>query len=101
RRPSDPTGTTVPHALSIRSGEDLLPLLPTKMPRFKAGDRPLAGVQWELEELLGIGGFGEVWRARHPQSPSLASALKFCLDKRATRLLRHEAKTLNRVRAHG
>ena len=42
--------------------EDLLPLLPTGLPRFKAGDRPLPGVDWELEELLGVGGFGEVWK---------------------------------------
>src|SRR5207248_2960989 len=51
RRPSDPTGKTVPPALAPRRPEDLLSFLPPKPPRFKPGDRPLPGVDWELEEL--------------------------------------------------
>ena len=65
RRPSDPTGTTVPAGLSLHRGEDLLRLLPSKPPRFRPGQKPLPGQAWELEELLGVGGFGEVWKARH------------------------------------
>jgi hypothetical protein len=42
RRPSDPGGTTVPAGLHLRKPEDLLPFLPTGLPRFKPGDRPLA-----------------------------------------------------------
>ncbi|HVS35941.1 MAG TPA: hypothetical protein VMS17_10205 [Gemmataceae bacterium] len=65
RRPSDPTGTTVPADLPLCSPEDLLPFLPPSPPRFQAGMRPLPGVDWVLEEPLGVGGFGEVWKARH------------------------------------
>jgi eukaryotic-like serine/threonine-protein kinase len=101
RRPSDPGGTTVPASLSLRQPADVLPLLPPKLPRFKAGDRPLPGVPWMLEEMLGVGGFGEVWRAQHRSDPSLKVALKFCLDEGAARSLRHEAKVLSRVRSQG
>lgn len=101
RRPSDPGGTTVPPGMALRGGNDLLPFLPVGLPRFRPGDRPLAA-DWELVELLGKGGFGEVWKARHlHQSRKRPVALKFCLDPVAAATLRNEAALhdqLDRVR---
>jgi tetratricopeptide (TPR) repeat protein len=102
RRPGDPQGQTVPQERVPQQADDLIPLLPARLPRFKAEDRPLAGVDWVLEELLGVGGFGEVWKARNPLLASAPPvALKFCLDEQAARLLRHEAAVLDRVMRQG
>jgi serine/threonine protein kinase len=103
RRLSDPTGRTMSRGLSLAKSEDVLPFLPTQLPRFKPGDRPPGIGDWELQELLGAGGFGEVWKARNLYFDSVPPvALKFCLDPTAKdRLLRHEAAVLNQVMRQG
>ena len=53
RRPSDPVGIHL--AGGVDNPESILPFLPAHLPRFKPGDRPLPGIDWELEELLGVG----------------------------------------------
>jgi hypothetical protein len=86
----------------LREAKDLLPLLPSRVAHFRAGDRPLPGVDWELVELLGAGGFGEVWKARNPHFDGVTLvALKFCQHPDARRLLQHEAGLLNRVMRQG
>jgi serine/threonine protein kinase len=99
RRPSDPSGLTVPPQFSLQRPEDLLVFLPSRWPRFQPGDRPSGIGDWELVELLGMGGFGEVWKARHRYFDGIAPVvLKFCLDDTARdRLLHYEAGVLNQV----
>jgi len=104
RRPADPTGTTIPPGILMTNADDLLTLLPSKPSRFKPGDHPPGIGDWELVELLGVGGFGEVWKARNPYFDSVSNvALKFCLDSEASRTLtlRHEAAILNQVMRQG
>jgi hypothetical protein len=96
-------GKTAPGGARPHESDALLPFLPERPARFRPGDRPLPGVDWELEDLLGAGGFGEVWKARNPHFAGIPPvALKFCLDADSRdRLLRHEAAVLDRVMRHG
>jgi serine/threonine protein kinase len=102
RRPADPRGVTVPPNQRIDKPGYLAGMLPGRLPRFKPGDRPLAGAPWQLDKLLGVGGYGEVWKGQHPKLKSIAPvALKFCLDPSAAQTLRNEAALLDRVMEQG
>jgi hypothetical protein len=98
RRPDDPIGLTVPPNLALRSAADLAKFLPDRFPRFKKGDCPLPNSDLVLDEFLGMGGFGEVWKAVHKDRPHAPPvALKFCTDEGASKSLRREVELLDRV----
>ena len=96
RRPSDPSGKSLASGFSLGKNDAFLKLLPENLPKFKAGDSPVGN--WKLVELLGVGGFGEVWKAEHPTLKGIAPvALKFCLSEESARFIRHEGQLLSRV----
>ena len=102
RRPEDPSGRTVPAGLVLRRAEDLKQVLPERMPLFQPGAKPVPGTDLVVEELLGVGGFGEVWKASHQFRPHLPPvALKFCVEETAARTLRKEVELLDRVSRQG
>ena len=102
RRAEDPSGRSVPDQFSLHDGADLARRLPSRLPKFRPGE-PLPGRPgWLLGELLGSGGFGEVWLARNPSLAALKGAVKFGTDPQAReRLLRHEGGLVSRVMEEG
>lgn len=97
KRPADPSGTTIPSELDLLDVVQLAALLPRRPPKFRAEDPVPDAPQWRFVELLGAGGFGEVWLARHSFLDQ-RRAFKFCLDPASReRLLRHEGEVVKRV----
>ncbi|MBA4191814.1 MAG: hypothetical protein C0467_27865 [Planctomycetaceae bacterium] len=99
KRPADPSGKTVPASFALTTADDVLRLLPPRPPRFKAGDALPGHAEWRLERVLGVGGFGEVWLARHTDM-GLESAVKFCHGPQAADL-RHESQVIAQVMRAG
>ncbi len=88
---------------SLRSAEELLPFLPTDLPRFRCHDRPFPGAAWRLDELVGVSDLGEMWRAsRENGSEGAIAAIKFCTDPTVLHHLQsHEATALERYAFYG
>ncbi len=85
RRPSDPTGRSVPAGMSFDDPAELLRLLPHRVPRLRAG-QVAGGGEWELVRYCGLGARTEVWAGRSPKGAEPA-ALKFVMDPTAARLV--------------
>ena len=53
RRPADPTGLTVPADFAVRSADDVIRLLPARLPRFRPGADLPQRPDWVLENCSG------------------------------------------------
>ncbi|OQW94826.1 MAG: hypothetical protein BWK79_04645, partial [Beggiatoa sp. IS2] len=94
-------GTALHAALPIGEGFDRIAhnafyqsLFPCWRLRFHAGEAiPHRIPTCHFVQLLGIGGFGEVWEVRHPYLPD-HFAVKFCQDELSAKVLKREAQAL-------
>ncbi|NBO91572.1 MAG: hypothetical protein EBV06_04555 [Planctomycetia bacterium] len=101
-RPEDPSGRSLPKNFQIHDEQDIVRLLPVRLSRFKPGDNPPWLRGWRLVELIGVGGFGEVWKVQSTRAANLFGALKIgngLTDKEFSLL--NEGDVLNRLLAEG
>ncbi len=97
RRPQDPSGTTIPISFDLKDPAQLASIFPKRAPLFQIGQQVPHSPSYVFSEILGSGGFGEVWLAKH-NFLDQRRAFKFCLDAQAReRLLRHEGEVVKRV----
>ncbi len=93
----DPSATTVPATVGVDDPQQLAAFLPQHPPRFTVGNAVPGLPSWTLVEPLGVGGFGEVWKARHEDDGNFA-AFKFFLDPTArSRFTAAEARVLKEI----
>jgi formylglycine-generating enzyme required for sulfatase activity len=98
RRPSDRRGLSVERSLAPTRDSDLLRFIPPRPPLFAPGQQLPSHPDWRLDDMLGSGGFGEVWSATNEFTRDRA-AFKFCTDESVAPFLRHEARLLGRLRS--
>jgi formylglycine-generating enzyme required for sulfatase activity len=98
RRPSDPQGKTAPDRVEFYKGEELLPFLPPRIPRFKTGDTSHGVTNLELGILRGLGECSEVWEAfddSNKENPPVA--LKFAIDPGTVEKINSHRKLFEQV----
>jgi serine/threonine protein kinase len=83
------------------SNRTLIRLLPVDVPPFPIGT-VLPGTSYQLDELLGLGGFGAVYKARNRfEQNQPPRAIKFCMDPTMVASLHRERAILDRLMAVG
>lgn len=94
-RPNDHGHITALLSQVPRTESEVFRYVPIRTPRFQPGEKiPL--YDYEIEALLGQGGFAEVWKARHTEQKNKPPvALKFCLDPKLLPSLKTEIKLLD------
>ena len=92
---------TITSAITIPNDQALLRLLPVDIPPFPLGT-VVAGTPYRLEELLGMGGFGAVYKATNRfEQNQPPRAIKFCLDPSMVTSLHRERAILDQLMAAG
>ncbi len=93
----DATGrASLAATITFDDAQGLLPLLPHDVPPYPTSVE-LPGTPYRLEELIGSGGFGAVYRASSRSLQHLPLAIKFCLDRSLLPALNLERSNLERL----
>ncbi|WP_224365057.1 WD40 repeat domain-containing serine/threonine protein kinase [Hyalangium versicolor] len=91
---------TLPPVPSAERLQQLLAVLPIDPLPFIA-PCPFPGTPYSLEELVGVGGFGAVYRATLSAEQYLPRAIKVCLNPSMRSSLEHERALLDRLSTEG
>jgi serine/threonine protein kinase len=93
-------GMTLAPTFSLDDSLSLLQLLPADVPPYSV-PCPLPQTDYRLEELIGTGGFGAVYRASVPSEQYLSRAIKFCLERSLLPALMQERANLESLMQAG